>query len=344
MEHIDYKTLYNKVLSNPLDADAETLAKLIDRYPYSQPLRYIQARKDYQEQGLANGDTALLYTSFTDWLLAYVISDEGDTGDANLNDEVALQDEAALQDVVPPAIEVITAASETTGDDPDAIDQPGNEAELIEHPSSIDYFVFEEKTDNKPVGEETEDASQEVVPLSQATPHERVSRYNDEHMPYSFLWWLHKTRIEFAHTYQPYAPLDDRLPDADKLEEEQVLDQQIKEHIFHLQSPEEKLSAEHRAQTVPFQIPKKINPVIERFIREEPQIKPPPADKIDLENKARKSAEDQLTLVTETLAKIYVEQGLYPKAIAIYKKLSLKYPEKSAYFATQIAELANKLT
>src|SRR5690606_39687209 len=103
------------------------------------------------------------------------------------------------------------------------------------------------------------------------------------------------------------------------------------------------LSEKHRTQTIPFKVPQKIDPIIERFIQEEPQIKPPPADKINLENKARKSAEDQLTLVTETLANIYVEQGLYPKAIAIYKKLSLKYPEKSTYFAARITELTNKL-
>lgn len=174
---------------------------------------------------------------------------------------------------------------------------------------------------------------------------ERVTLYHDEHMPYSFRWWLNKTRMAHADTYQPYAPVQPN-PAGDgthTFDEVRVLDQQIRENIFHLQSPEEKLSAAHQAQTVAFQPSKKIDPIIERFIREEPQIKPPTVDKIDLENKARKSAEDHLSRVTETLARIYVEQGLYPKAIAIYKKLSLKYPEKSAYFAAQITELENKL-
>ena len=40
--------------------------------------------------------------------------------------------------------------------------------------------------------------------------------------------------------------------------------------------------------------------------------------------------------MTETLARIYVEQKNYDKAIQSYRILSLKYPEKSSFFADQI--------
>nr|WP_320037865.1 tetratricopeptide repeat protein [uncultured Bacteroides sp.] len=46
--------------------------------------------------------------------------------------------------------------------------------------------------------------------------------------------------------------------------------------------------------------------------------------------------EDDESYFTETLAKIYVKQQRYSKALEIIKKLSLKYPKKNAYFADQI--------
>ena len=48
---------------------------------------------------------------------------------------------------------------------------------------------------------------------------------------------------------------------------------------------------------------------------------------------------DQGKFVTETLAEIYLKQGLWDKAINAYEVLSLKYPEKSGFFADRIREI-----
>ena len=45
---------------------------------------------------------------------------------------------------------------------------------------------------------------------------------------------------------------------------------------------------------------------------------------------------DEESFFTETLAKIYVKQKRYDKALEIIRKLNLKYPKKNAYFADQI--------
>lgn len=56
-------------------------------------------------------------------------------------------------------------------------------------------------------------------------------------------------------------------------------------------------------------------------------------------NQAENSDSENDDILTETLASIYIKQKQYAKAITIFKKLSLKNPEKSIYFATRIKEL-----
>ena len=83
----------------------------------------------------------------------------------------------------------------------------------------------------------------------------------------------------------------------------------------------------------------KIN-LIEEFIHKE--RKPVVKKFFSAANQAKTSTQDDMTFVTETLARVYLEQEHYHKAKTAYEKLSLKYPEKSSFFAGQI-KLINKI-
>jgi len=84
---------------------------------------------------------------------------------------------------------------------------------------------------------------------------------------------------------------------------------------------------------------KKQSEIIDTFIAANPKISPvnkdiPVSNYIPVE-------EDKSYLMTETLAKVYLEQKKFTKAIQAYEILILKYPEKSSFFADRILDIKN---
>jgi hypothetical protein len=225
----------------------------------------------------------------------------------------------------------------------------GTEKWIIGSIAATDYFMFDnsiadQKDNEKPTANDVAPAVIDM-PAPIAPDAETVSKYHDEKMPYTFMWWLDKTRKEYASTYQPYITPAPQTPQpAITVEERQdqaadELQQQYFENIFHDKSL---LDLENAPVPDAPEIKRKEDIIIEKFIKEEPQIRPPAINKLDNENKAKKSSEDKNELVSETLAQIYSDQMLYHKAITTYKKLMLKFPEKSRYFAHQIEQLEKK--
>ena len=77
------------------------------------------------------------------------------------------------------------------------------------------------------------------------------------------------------------------------------------------------------------------SPLCMKPLREEMPSSPTSSDELTEEETIKEEEEDD-SCFTETLAKIYIKQHRYDKALEIIKKLSLKYPKKNAYFADQI--------
>jgi len=83
--------------------------------------------------------------------------------------------------------------------------------------------------------------------------------------------------------------------------------------------------------------------LIDKFLKEEPRIKVKKELPESQEDLSEASTRDNSELVTETLADIYMKQGKKEKALGIYEKLCLKYPEKSSYFAKKILAIKNEI-
>ena len=74
--------------------------------------------------------------------------------------------------------------------------------------------------------------------------------------------------------------------------------------------------------------------LVDDFIASSPKINPSLQDSYT--DIAQDSVRENESLMTETLAHVYVAQKKYEKAITAFTILSLKYPEKSSFFAHQI--------
>ena len=78
--------------------------------------------------------------------------------------------------------------------------------------------------------------------------------------------------------------------------------------------------------------------IIDRFIEANPKISPV-KNTTPISLVSERNSQDNSYLMTETLAKVYLEQKKYQKAIQAYEILILKYPEKSHFFADRILDI-----
>lgn len=120
----------------------------------------------------------------------------------------------------------------------------------------------------------------------------------------------------------PYYQLENEFPD----EKELSLDELASEWLTNKKKKEQHQDS-----------------LIKKFIETDPSIPKLTAENTDSPEITAADTNPAQEFLSETLAKIYVRQQLYDKAIATYLKLSLKYPEKSIYFANQIEKINEKL-
>ncbi|MCO4292910.1 hypothetical protein NF867_08560 [Solitalea sp. MAHUQ-68] len=160
----------------------------------------------------------------------------------------------------------------------------------------------------------------------------------DDKLPHTFTFWLRRMRRMQQEV--------NKAADSIKLDQSEPIKKVVTadigkgflENALHLSN----LNELEQTVVVEFDMRKKEDQIIEKFIREEPMIRAVQLNEISFEDKSEKSLVESSGIVSETMAKIYADQHLIDKAISVYEKLCLKYPEKNTYFATQIEKLRAK--
>ena len=131
---------------------------------------------------------------------------------------------------------------------------------------------------------------------------------------------------------------NDRKEEIQKADEKKEAPQQELTFTSWLRQINPVSDAEKQREISTEPAPAKVD-LLEKFIKEEPRLSPVKSTFFNPVNMAKKSVQDNDEFLTETLARIYAKQGNISKAIRAYQKLSLKFPEKSVYFAALIEEL-----
>ncbi len=106
----------------------------------------------------------------------------------------------------------------------------------------------------------------------------------------------------------------------------------IEERIREIEAEKEQKKKETKTKNKP----RSKQEIIDSFIKNQPVMPAPKNTFYNPVEYAKRSVVDQENIISETLANIYLGQGHYEKAIHVYEKLILKFPEKSSYFAALI--------
>lgn len=253
------------------DADVESIASLIQNYPYFTPGHYFEAARKQKHEPFSPGIMNNMQLYMGNWLQfhSYMQNASGATEDT----VVPIVQTAEIERE---ALEVQTKDAEIAAEEMRTIqDEP-----LIQPIYTEDYFLHQ--------GVEV---SNEIPETEELTAQEQEDKEKSLMVVMSFAEWLNhfKTKTEKAK------------------EEEQ--DQKALKTMWQ----KEKLAA---------------------ALEEENDVIPE-----DVFEMAVNSITQEEGLVSESLAEIHVKQGKYDKAIDMYRKLSLRNPQKNAYFARRIEEI-----
>jgi hypothetical protein len=98
------------------------------------------------------------------------------------------------------------------------------------------------------------------------------------------------------------------------------------------------ISLERKQEIKPFSL-NEASGIIERFLKDAPSVSRPKAQFFSPVKAAKMSITEDDTIVSETLAKIFLSQGSLNKALKAYQTLLLQFPEKKNIFAPRIEEI-----
>ncbi|MGQ7946529.1 tetratricopeptide repeat protein [Flavobacterium sp. WC2509] len=317
---------YNYLLNQPEDInDIQTVAleKVLDEFPYFQSARALRLKGLYNQNSYKYNfalkitaahttDRSVLFDFITSESFIAIQRKTYDKKIEELLNITVIDSQIIKKEEIPTAKKTPLENSILTSIKEANINNAPNKSLFIDQ-VEIDKNVEQSILDSikESVPEKTADEITEVKEITEAEKKLEIGKPIDfsRSETHSFHQWLQISRMQPIIRENPQIE-DKSMPIEPEQQPEPIIDE------------DKKKKAE----------------LIDKFIETSPKISPikPGAvftPVLDI------NKEDNSYLMTETLAKVYLEQKKYLKAIQAYDILILKYPEKSSFFADRIKDI-----
>ncbi len=253
-----------------------------------------------------------------------------------VNEQLEVVEEVEEHDVTP---EVVTPSTEELPEIEDRIEEVDSieevADEIIEQAPVIDEQVPIEDSaiEEEVVKESTPEESKPSIDFEKVVTYDPIQELKvqpivpePEHDPIPF----------DAVVYNPEVELNKIIEDKKEAEETGE-----KDFMFWLNHVgEEPKKAKKQKESV--KSPSNVQNLLDQFLATKRSKPIQNREFYSAQNRAQQSETDTMSVISETLLKIYEKQGYFEKAMEGYQKLSLQNPSKSAYFAARILELKEK--
>ncbi len=293
---------FTYLLAHPQQLTEQQLAEIdtvVQKYPYFQSARALQLKGLKNTNSFLYNDTLKVtaaHTADRDILFQYITSKEFVQ---NKISELILQHDASVNEI---EVEIEDISEQTALELDTQMKAELQKAEAILNPLLFErkvQSVVEISEDNRnEIETETEVLEENVIKVDAPLPFKK----DDTH---SFSEWLQLTQAK---------PIE---------RTEKIVKENAEETTQRTGEDETAASVEKKYE------------LIEKFIQEKPKLE------VSISQTRQPDLAEPYTqtpnaLMTETLAKVYLQQKNYKKAIKAYEILILKNPEKSGFFADQI--------
>ncbi|OSZ78819.1 hypothetical protein CAP35_11380 [Chitinophagaceae bacterium IBVUCB1] len=325
----------SQVLAEPQnisDADAESISALIETYPYFVPARYMDAANKHKQEPYNNPMMSAMQLYMNNWLMYCQFLATAMNSDAAIPAQAATETAATAEEVITaPTTAITTEDTDIAADE--IIEEP-----FTVHEEAIADTITEETTPTTPVVAESE-AFIQPPPQPIYTQKKAPKQEDEDYQPetdesfilpvYTEDYFLHQG-MQVSNNIPTDLPGKDISP-AEEAKSLMVV-MSFSEWLVYFKKRKEQEQEEVEGQKA-----------VKTMWQKEKLAAALEEENEEIPEKVFEMAVNSITkeddLASESLAEIHAMQGKYDKAIEMYRKLSLRNPQKKAYFARKIEVL-----